>query len=91
MFSREWNSDKLQKWQERALRVIFADYSSPFSDLLKCGTFLSFRLKYLETKMHKCVHGLNPQQLNQLFISKHTRYDLRGSSRLQQSEFQTAI
>ena len=39
--------------------------------------------------MYKCVHGLNPPYLNELFVSKQTRYNLRDSNRLQQPEFQT--
>ena len=39
--------------------------------------------------MYKCVHGLNPPYLNELFVSKQTRYNLRDNNRLQQPEFQT--
>ena len=39
--------------------------------------------------MYKCVHGLNPPYLSELFVSKDTRYNLRDSNRLQQHEFQT--
>ena len=46
-------------------------------------------IRYLTTEMYKCVHGLNPPYLNELFVSKNTRYNLRDSNRLQQPEFQT--
>ena len=39
--------------------------------------------------MFKCVHGLNPPYLNELFINKDTPYNLRDSNRLQQPEYQT--
>ena len=72
----------------------FSGYRSPYSDVLKRGNFLSLsalRIRYLAIEMHKCVHGLNPPYLNELFVSKDTRYDLRGSNSLQQPEFQTVI
>ena len=40
-------------------------------------------------EMFKCVHGLNPPYLNELFINKDTPYNLRDSNRLQQSEYKT--
>ena len=79
--------------QERALRFFFfSDYTSPYSDLLKRGNFLSIsalRIRYLAIEMYKCVHDLNPFYLNELFVSKNIPYNLRDSNRLQQPEFQT--
>ena len=93
MFCGKRNSDKLEKLQERALRfVLFSDYTSPYSDLLKRGNFLSLsalRIRYLAIEMYKCVHGLNPPYLNELFISIDARYNLRDSNRIQQPEFRT--
>ena len=92
MFCGKRNSDELEKLQERALRFVFSDYTSPYNDLLTRGNFLSlsaFRIRYLAIEMYKWVHGLNPPYLNELFVSKQTRYNLRDSNRLQQPEFQT--
>ena len=92
IFCGKGNSDKLEKLQERALRFIFSDYTSPYREMLKHGQFLSLsalRIRYLAIEMYKCVHGLNPPHLNELFKSKDTRYHLRDSNRLQQPEFQT--
>ena len=92
MFCGKRNSDKLEKLLERALHFVFSDYTSPYSNLLKRGNFLSlsaFRIRYLGIEMYKCVHDLNPPYLNELFVSKDTRYNLRDSNRLQQPEFQT--
>ena len=87
MFCGKRNSDKLEKLQESAPRfVLFCDYTSPYNDLLKRGNFLSLsalRIRYLAIEMYKCVHGLNPPYLNELFVSKDTRYNLRDSNRLQ--------
>ena len=80
------------KLQERARRFVFSDYTRPYSDLLKHGNFLSLsapRIRYLAIEMFKCVHGLNPPYLNELFINKDTPYNLRDSNRLQQPEYKT--
>ena len=68
------NSDKLEKLQERALRFVFSDYTSPYRELLKHGHFLSLsalRIRYLAIEMYKYVHGLNPPYLNDLFKGKN--------------------
>ena len=91
-FCGKLNSDKLEKLQERTLCFIFSDYTSPYGELLKHGHFLSLfalRIRYLAIEMYKCVHGLNPPYLNELFKNKDTRYHFRDSNRLQQPEFQT--
>ena len=85
------NYDKLKKLQEGALRFVFSDYTSPYSDVLKQGNFLSLsvlRIRYLAIEMYKWVYGINPPCLNELFTSKDTRYNWRDSNRLQQPEFE---
>ena len=92
MFCGKLNSDKLEKLQERALRFVFSDYTRPYSDLLEHVNFQSvsaLRIRYLAIEMFKCVHGLNPPYLNELFINKDTPYNLRDNNRLQQPEYQT--
>ena len=62
IFCGKRNSDKLEKLQERALRFIFSDYTSPYRELLKHGHFLSLfalRIRYLAIEMYKCVHGIH--------------------------------
>ena len=39
MFCGKQYFDKLEKWQERAPRFVFSDYTSPYDDLLKHGIF----------------------------------------------------
>ena len=92
MFCGKRNSEKLKKLQERALRFAFSDYTIPYSDLLKRDNFLSLsalRVRYLANEMYTCVQVLNPPYLNELFVSKDTRNNLRDSNRLEQPEFQT--
>ena len=57
------NTSKLEKLQERALRLEFCDQNSSYDDLLKRGNFLShiaYRIKWLAVEVFTCVHGFNP-------------------------------
>ena len=70
IFCGKRNSDKLEKVNERALRFVFLDRSSTYSELLRRGGFLSlsqYHLKHMAIEVFKCVHGLNPPYLNSLF------------------------
>ena len=86
------NSNKLEKLQERALRFVYKDTSSTYEILLKRGNFLPlsiYRLKFLAMEVYKCLNGLNPVYLNDLFKIKAVKYDLRNSSILEQPKFNT--
>ena len=64
--------------QERALRFLTNDYVSKYVDLLRKTnqtTLLLSRLKAME--VYKCINGLNPKPLNELFDVKENKYDLR--------------
>ena len=70
IFCGKKNTTKLEKLQERALRLVFCDKTATYGDLLKRGNFLSlkaFRTRCLAVEVYKCVHGLNPTYLNDLF------------------------
>ena len=43
MFCGKKNTSKLEKLQERALRLVFCDQNSSYDDLLKRGNFLSLK------------------------------------------------
>ena len=86
------NSNKLEKLQERSLRIVFDDFST--SDEILCERAntlpLSFyRIRFLGIEMYKCVNGFNPTYLNDLFTAQSNDYNLRDSSRLIQPKFNT--
>ena len=88
----EKNTTKLEKLQERALRLVFCDKTATYDDLLKRGNFLSlkaFRTRCLAVEVYKCVHGLNPTYLNYLFTEPLANYNFRDKCRLHQPQFHT--
>ena len=92
MFSGKTNLNKLEKLQERALRFVFRDTTSPYDSLLKRGNFLPLsvhRMRCLGIEVYKCLHGLNSDYLNNLFKQSSTKYDMRDSCRLEQPKFNT--
>ena len=92
MFCGKTNLNKLEKLQERALRFVFRDTTSPYETLLERGNFLSlsvYRIRCLAIEVFKCVHGNNPAYLNNLFSQPILKYDLRDSFRLEQPKFHT--
>ena len=92
MFCGKKNSVKLEKIQERALRIVYNDKISTYYELLDKGDFLSvtmLRIKCLAVEMYRCVRGLNPEYLNDMYAIKECEYALRDCSRIQQSKFKT--
>ena len=92
IFCGKTNLNELEKLQERALRFVFRDITSPYETLLERGNFhpLSvYRFRCLAIEVFKCVHGNNPSYLNHLFSQSIPKYDLRDSFRLEQPKFRT--
>ena len=96
IFCGKKNTTKLEKLQERALRLVFCDKTATYDDLLKRGNFLllkAFRTRCLAVEVYKCVRGLNPTYLtiletNGVSISLNfilIRMDLDPSSTLVQN------
>ena len=86
------NTSKLEKLQERALRLVFCDQNSSYDDLLKRGNFLSlkaYRIKCLAVEVFKCVHGFHPTYIHRLFTEPLANYNLRDRRRLNQPRFHT--
>ena len=92
MFCSKTNLDKLENLQERALRFVFRDTTSPYNSLLKRGNFLPlfvYRIRCLGIEGYKCFLGLNPDYLNNLFKQSSTKYDMRNLCHLEQPKFKT--
>jgi hypothetical protein len=71
----------IEKIQERALRFIFNDTCSNYTDLLKRvrkDTMLTQRLKGILVFVYKCVNKLGPTYLNALFHVKVNLYNIRN-------------
>ena len=77
MFCGKVNLNKIEKIQERTLRFVYRDTSSSYEELLKRGQFLSlsmFRIYFLAIEVYKCMRGLNPPYLNELFKQREMHY-----------------
>ena len=73
---------RLEKVQERAIRLVFSDRTSDYADLLKRAgvPFVLTRWqRVLATEVFKALKGLSPPYIQQLFKEKNIKYDLRSS------------
>ena len=64
------NNGKIEKINERALRILYNDYTSTYVELLDLSnsdTVLLTRLKNMTLDVFKSVKKLNPPYLNRIF------------------------
>ena len=76
------NNNKLEKIQERSLRILFSDYESDVHDLLNSigGQTLALRrLKFMLLEVYKCIKKVNAPCLHNLFNTNTIPYQLRTS------------
>ena len=75
------STNKLEKVQERALRFINNDYSSPLSDLLKSTNTQPLhvrRLQQMACEVYKIVNKMSPEYLSDLVKIKSSHYNFRA-------------
>ena len=92
IFCGKSNSSKLEKLNERALRIVFNDYNSTYENILREAKALSLsmlRLKYMIIEVYKCIYKLNPEYMNDMFLLKESGYDLRDTSIAYQPKFKS--
>ena len=81
-FCKSSDCRKLERVQERALRVIFHDSGSSYENLLNKARLPSLenrRLQNIAILMFKVKNGLCPENINRLFPIKDMTYNLRNS------------
>ena len=74
------NTRKMEKVQERALRFIENNYTSPVSDILrkfKLDFLHVTRIKYMASEVFKILNGMSPSILESLIERKEVFYNLR--------------
>ena len=74
------SQDKLEKINERALRLAYSDYSSSYKDLLassKETTIHVQSVRILALEVYKTLNNLNPVFMKDYFVSKTTGHYLR--------------
>ena len=78
-FSSKKNRLKLEKLQEKGLRIVTDDYTTSYDDLLKMCNIKSLHLSRLESlllEVFQVYHGRSPKYILELFQKKTSTYDL---------------
>ena len=91
-FCGKTNNQKLEKIQERALRILYDDYTSTYDELIdKAGTntLLINRLRLMALTVFKSIKSLNPPCLNDIFSKKSVPYRMRDSCIIEQPKRRT--
>ena len=86
------NKNKLEKIQERSLRILFKDYDSTYQALLdnaKVYTALMSRIYCIALHVFKCLKSMNPAFLNDMFETKDLIYSMRNPTKLNQPKRRT--
>ena len=91
-YSRSLNN-KINRMQERALRIVYRDYKSSFKELLqkdKSITIHQRNLQYLAIEIYKVRMGISPKIMNEIFrFSKNSVYSLRSGIQLEKPSINT--
>ena len=90
IFCGKGNSNKLEKNNERAIRIVFDDRDSSYEELLKKAKLLPLsmlRLKYMIIEVYKCIRRQNPEYLNDSFKIMNSKYEFRDTSKAIQPNF----
>ena len=85
-FCGKTNNAKLEKMQERSLRILCNDYTSSYEDLLRnigLSTLLLNRLKCMLLETFKSTRHLNAECLHGIFKTRVVPYDLRTTNLVQ--------
>ena len=80
MFHNRTLNNRINRIHERALRLVYKDNTSTFSELLsKDGSFCIHHrnLQKLVVEMYKVKNNISPQLMKNIFIQKENTYNLR--------------
>ena len=83
------NGDKIEKIQERALRIIYRNYDSLYPELLRDAgsyTMLDKRLRSMLLHVFKSLKGMNAKCLNDMYSAKQWNYSMRRCVKLVQPQ-----
>ena len=86
------NNSKIEKIQERALKIVYNDYESDYDTLLKMfgtDTMLQSRLKTMVMEVFKSLKRVNPVYIQNIFLNQDQPYDLRNPYPLVQKKTKT--
>ena len=92
LHSRKLNS-RVNKLHERALRIVYQDYASSFTELLEkdnSTTMHNRNIQLLATELFKIKNGLSPTFMNEIFV-ENVKYhcDLRKETKFKRNNVKT--
>jgi hypothetical protein len=93
-FCSKTSARKIEKIQERALRFLTGYEISNYTLLLKETGYKTMhlsRMKCIVIEVFKCLYDLNPEFMNDMFIVKETKFNLRDPSILIVPRFKTIM
>ena len=82
MFCSREQNNRINRIHERALRLAYKDYISPFQELLdkdKSFTIHHRNLQILATEIYKFINGYSPKIMEKIFELKELDYSLRSN------------
>ena len=88
-FCGKTSNDKLEKIQERALKIVYKDYQSSYDELLAMANvnfLLVTRLRLIFFETYKCVKKVNADCINEMYHAKEMKYNLRKDVSLLQAK-----
>ena len=74
---------QINKIHERALRIVYADNTSSFEQLLNKSESVSIHhrnIQFLAIEICKALNNLSSPLMSELFKTKETKYDIRKGS-----------
>ena len=85
-FCSQTNTEKLEKMQYRALRIVYNDFQSSYEDLLhrvNTTTLHLGRMQSIAIETFKCLNGIAPEYIRDLVKLKDNKYNFRYENMLQ--------
>ena len=85
-FCSQTNTEKLEKLQYRALRIVYNDFQSSYEDLLhrvNTTTLHLGRMQSIAIETFKCLNGIAPEYIRDLVKLKDNKYNFRYENMLQ--------
>ena len=90
-FCSESNTAKIEKIQERALRLVLDDHISDYPTLLgkaAIDPLKTKQIKTLATEIYKTIYSINPNYMKEIFkINKSQNYNFRSDNALKVGRF----
>ena len=88
-----FHNSRINKLHERALRMVYQDYVSSFTELLekdKSTTIHNRNIQLIATELFKVKNGLSPAFMNEIFVENAQHYyDLRKKTEFKRNKVKT--